>query len=300
VACSGGADSAALVLALADRGIEVAHIVHDLRPQAQTLADRDAVRSLCEAIGVPFREDSVAVRDQQGNAEANASRARYEALRRLAEASNIAYVATAHHAEDQLETMLLRLARGAGVRGLRGIAPSRRLGSVRVIRPLLDVSREQCRALCGECGFEWREDETNTDLSRARAAIRHRVLPALLEVEPRALGGASRCARQMRLTAAVIETETDRLFAAAAVEPGRYTWERAAMAREQPKIIGAALRRAADEAMADRFADARSSASVLRVVRAIRDASAEARRFDWTGLHLTVDRHLVCIERSES
>lgn len=288
------------MLALADRGIEVAHIVHDLRPEAQTQADRDAVRSLCEAIGVPFCEDSVAIRDRAGNTEANAARARYEALRRLAEQRGIAIIATAHHAEDQLETILLRLTRGAGVRGLRGIAPSRRLGSARIIRPMLEVSREQCRALCTECGFEWREDETNADISRARAAIRHRVLPALFEAEPRALRGASRTARQMRLSTAVIEAKAERLLAGAIAEPERYTWDRTALAQEQPMIIGALLRRAASEVLGGRSADMRTSDPVFSVVRAIRDTSPHARRFDWSGLALIVDRHLVCMERIQS
>lgn len=298
VACSGGADSAALVLALADRGIEVAHIVHDLRPQPDALADRDAVRDLCASIGVPFQEATVAVRERAGNAEANASRARYDALRELAMQRGIAFVATAHHAEDQLETVLLRLARGSGVRGLRGIAPSRQLGPVRVIRPMLDVSRDQCRELCAGCGFEWREDETNADISRARAAIRHTVLPALLAAEPRALVGASRTARQMRLAATAIDAEASRVVLSARCGGGRYTWDRASMCREQPVVIGAALRSAAGRMIGDRSADARTSDGVLGVVRAIRDESTTVRRFDWSGLCVTVDRWCVQIERN--
>lgn len=300
IACSGGADSAALVLALADRGVEIAHILHDLRPAPEAEADRDAVQALAQSLGIPFAQASVEVRDRPGNAEANASRARYDALRRLAEKRGIAFVATAHHADDQLETLLLRLARGSGAHGLRGIAPSRRLGQVRVIRPMLEATRAESRALCAECGFDWREDRTNTDLSRARAAIRHTVVPALLAVEPRALGGASRTARQMRLASVLIDAEAQRLLAAADSAPDHFQWPRDLLAKEPATTIGAALRQAATRLLGNRFADARHSDAVLEVVRAIRDASPHARRFAWRGLTITLDRRTVRIERNES
>ncbi len=299
VACSGGADSAALVLALADRPIEVAHIVHDLRPERQAYADRDAVRVLAESLRLPFCEDSVAVRGEPGNLEANAAAARYEALRVLAQDRDIPFIATAHHADDQLETLLLRLARGSGVAGLRGIAPVRSLGSVKLIRPMLEIGRDQGRAFCCECGFDWREDATNADISRARSAIRHTVLPALLAAEPRALKGAARTARQMRLATGALEAESVRVLACATRVGGSCTWNRRDLVDESAAVVGGALRGAAAEILGGRFADARGSDTVLAATRAIYDDGPHAKRFAWRGLTVTVDRHTVRIERNE-
>ena len=298
MACSGGADSAALVLALADRPIEVAHVVHDLRPEPEALADRDAVRVLAESLGVPFCEARVCVRELAGNLEANAADARYQALQQLAQDRGIPFIATAHHANDQLETLLLRLARGAGVSGMRGIAPVRRLGSVRVVRPLLEVGRASCRAFCRECGFDWREDATNADLSRARSAIRHTVLPALLEAEPRALKGAGKTARQMRLATGALEAQCARVLADATRVGGSYAWNRRALVDEPVAVVGGALREAATEIMGGRFADARGSDTVGAVTRAIFDGGLHAKRFAWRGLTVTVDRQTVRIERN--
>jgi tRNA(Ile)-lysidine synthase len=300
VACSGGADSAALVLALSDRPIEVAHIVHDLRSKALAHADRDAVRVLAESLELPFCQASVSVRDQTGNLEANAANARYEALCELAAHRGLALIATAHHADDQLETLLLRLARGAGVAGFRGIAPVRSLGSVRLVRPMLEITRAQCRAFCTECGWVWREDATNADLSRARSAIRHTVLPALLAAEPRALKGAQRTARQMRLAAGVLEAQTARVLKEATRVGGSCTWNRCDLVDEPAGVVGGALRSAASEIMGGRCADARGSDTVLAVTRAIYDDGPHAKRFAWRGLTVTVDRQTVRIERNES
>ena len=156
IACSGGADSSALVVALAsampvprsvprpsvlrpspgsdgdgraDPPFVIAHVVHDLRPRPNALADRDAAKALADSLGLPFAEAEVRIRTERGNPESIARRLRYTALKRLATAHNCPYIATAHHADDQLETMLMALLRGSGPRGLAGIAQSRPLGA---------------------------------------------------------------------------------------------------------------------------------------------------------------------------
>ncbi len=297
VACSGGADSAALVLALADRPIEVAHIVHDLRSEAEAIGDRDAVRDLADSLGLPFHEQKVCVRDRPGNLEANASTGRYEALREIAVGRGIGLVATAHHAEDQLETLLMRIARGSGVAGLSGIAPVRSEGSVQIVRPMLSVSRNDAQSFCRICGHAWREDATNADISRARAAIRHTVLPALIEAEPRVLTGAARTVRQMQLAKSVLENEAARVLSTADRVLNRCVWDRAALADEPVAVVGAALRAAADALLAGRHADTRGSDSVLAVSETICSRSATSARYDWRGLVVSVDSHCVSLER---
>jgi tRNA(Ile)-lysidine synthase len=116
------------------------------------------------------------------NLEAVARRERYAWLAQCAEESGVRLVATGHTADDQAETVLLRLLRGTGLQGLRGIAPRRPLaGSIDVIRPLLSVSRAEILDFLRAIGQSFREDQSNTDLRLARNRVRHELLPLLAE-----------------------------------------------------------------------------------------------------------------------
>lgn len=197
LAVSGGADSSALAIALAGKpGTRaIGHIVHDLRPPAQAEADRQLVEQLGQKLSLPVHVERVHV--PKGNAEGNARTVRYEALAAIARAVGCQYVATGHHADDVLETMLAHLIRGTGPRGLRGPAPLRELGtSGMLVRPMLRVTRAQSEAICASHGWAWAHDATNDDPgtadTRLRAALRARVLPVLEELRP---GAASRAAR---------------------------------------------------------------------------------------------------------
>lgn len=191
VACSGGADSTALLLALARSPTHqagtnpvVAHVLHDMRPGEVAERDARAIESLAQALNLEFVRTSVAIAADPGNTEANARRARDAALDRLAHERDCPFVATGHHADDQAETVLMRLIRGSGPAGLAGIHPARPLTHATLVRPMLHVTRVQAQALCAQAGVVWREDETNTDTTRLRAAIRHTVLPGLLDLAP--------------------------------------------------------------------------------------------------------------------
>jgi tRNA(Ile)-lysidine synthase len=189
VACSGGADSSALLLALAtvNPRPEVCHVVHDLRARDEAAHEADRVEGLCGALGVRYHRVEVACAGLPGNAEANARAARYEALARVACERGLRLIATGHHADDQLETVLMRLLRGAGAKGMAGIRPTRALaGGLTVVRPMLGVTHADAIALCDASGWRWNSDPTNGDTDRLRAALRARVLPALREVEPEA------------------------------------------------------------------------------------------------------------------
>ena len=183
VAVSGGADSVALLDLLRELApalgltLHAAHVDHGLRPEAG--ADAEFVRALCERLGIPFHLERVSVRREPPweGLEAEARRARYAALFGRAAALGAHRVATGHTADDQAETVLMRLLQGAGPRGLAGIAPARGL----LIRPLLETRRAEIEAHLSARDIEYVEDATNRDLRFLRNRIRHEILPFLSE-----------------------------------------------------------------------------------------------------------------------
>jgi tRNA(Ile)-lysidine synthase len=211
-AVSGGADSVALLRALLELRepgvpLTVAHLNHGLRA-ADGDADEAFVAALCARLaaegspGLHFRAarlDVAAEARRAGeNLEAAGRRLRYGWLAEVARSAGAAWVATGHTADDQAETVLHRLLRGAGLEGLRGVAERRRLeGGVGVVRPLLRVGRAQVRAALRERGQEWREDATNADWRYLRNRIRHELLPLLAErYNPAAAEALARLAEQ--------------------------------------------------------------------------------------------------------
>lgn len=222
-ACSGGADSVALLGVLkeleAELGIEVraAHINHCLRgPEAE--ADEAHVQALCEALAVPLdcsRLDPDRIR-RGGNLEEVARRARYDDLARLA-APRGAVLATGHTLNDQAETFLMKLCRGAGPGGLSGIAirrshadPDRAL-SVRVIRPMLRASRREVLAYLEDRGLAYRTDCTNLDTRFDRNWVRQELIPVLEKrLNPRLIEVLGRTAVLFRDLDDLIEDETRR------------------------------------------------------------------------------------------
>ena len=167
IAVSGGPDSLALLLlANAARPAQVvaATVDHGLRPEA---ADEAAmVAALCQARNIPHSILRVQVADDPDGRQAAARRARYAALAAWALEYGVSWLATAHHADDQAETVLMRLARGAGLPGLSGIRRSRPLGEapgVTLIRPLLDWTKAELEELIAETGVEAAQDPSNAD-----------------------------------------------------------------------------------------------------------------------------------------
>jgi tRNA(Ile)-lysidine synthase len=183
-AVSGGADSVALLDLLAELreplrlALHALHVHHGLRAEADQ--DAAAVEALSARLAVPFHLVRVAVRQAPPweGLEAEARRARHRALRAGAAAVGAAVIATGHTADDQAETVLMRLLQGAGPRGLGGIAPVRRP----YIRPLIETHRSEIEAHCRARGLAWVEDPSNRDLRFLRNRIRHQLLPLLGEV----------------------------------------------------------------------------------------------------------------------
>ncbi len=200
VALSGGADSVALLHMLCNNSagpLHAVHVHHGIRGEE---ADRDAAfcAHLCETLNVPFtllRVDVPALAKQTGEGMETAARsARYEAIDAFLRENNIPLLATAHHADDQLETMLQHLLRGAGLRGLCGIPAYRTLGNATVVRPLLRVSKEEILAYCASASLPFVTDSTNNEPCCARNRLRLEVIPVLRELWPNAALCAARCA----------------------------------------------------------------------------------------------------------
>jgi len=195
VGVSGGSDSVALLRAVvelartSEYGVAgVAHFNHRLR--ATAARDEAFCRDLAGSLGLPFLADGADVAayaaTERCSVEDAARRLRYEFLDRAAQDAGADRVAVGHTLDDQAETVLLKLMRGAGPSGLAGVYPKK--GAV--IRPLLDVSRSELRAWLASLGQAWVDDETNDDLSNPRNRVRHRVLPEL----DAAYGGSTRAA----------------------------------------------------------------------------------------------------------
>jgi tRNA(Ile)-lysidine synthase len=185
VALSGGADSVALLLVLRELEREgelvvagAAHLNHQLRG-AEADGDEAFCAALAAGLGVPYRAERVDVaalaRAQKRSVEDAARKARYDFFERAAAGLSADVIAVAHTKEDQAETFLLRLLRGSGTRGLAAIRP--RAG--RVVRPLLEVAREDLRAYLASRGQAFRQDSSNADVAIPRNRIRHEVIPYL-------------------------------------------------------------------------------------------------------------------------
>ncbi|MDO5784627.1 MAG: tRNA lysidine(34) synthetase TilS [Eubacteriales bacterium] len=196
---SGGADSVSLLLCLHELGYDVCacHLNHGLRG-GQADADEAFCRALCAAYDIPFvaeQCDAAAAAEQQRESVETAARAlRYDFFARSAQRFHAGRIATAHTADDNLETMLFHLIRGTGAAGLAGIPPVR--GNI--IRPLIAVERRQVEAYLRSHGQGWRTDATNLEDSCTRNRIRHHVIPALRDIEPQAARHAAQTAQLLR------------------------------------------------------------------------------------------------------
>jgi tRNA(Ile)-lysidine synthase len=180
---SGGADSVCLVHALGEllgpARVTAVHVNHGLREAAAE--DERFCRKLCKSLGIELAVEHVTV-PRRGNLEGAAREARYEAAERVRARLGLDVVATGHTASDQVETIVYRLASSPGRRALLGMRPRRG----RIVRPLLEITREETHAYCEEAALPWREDESNRDRGLARNLLRLEVIPRLRQVHPAA------------------------------------------------------------------------------------------------------------------
>lgn len=193
LAVSGGADSVAMLRAMValkaasgGRGfLYVAHLNHGMRGVA-AIEDEQWLGSLCDRCEIPLAIECIdvaAIASEQGDGwEAAARTARYEFLRKVAERMGGRFVATAHTADDQVETVLHRILRGTGIDGLAGIPAARPLSpSVTLVRPMLGIRRAELIEYLSAIGQAFRNDSTNQDSQWTRNRLRNELLPHLRE-----------------------------------------------------------------------------------------------------------------------
>ncbi len=261
VAVSGGADSTALLLALHEQatalgvGISAAHLHHGIRG-IEADEDRTFLRTLCASKDIPLIEHETSIPTQQLEAptgsngtEELARHARLRFFASILHGKQADLVATAHTADDQAETVLLKLLRGAWTEGLSGISPVLELdidgkplnqaaaplpvgspalaassalagSTARVIRPLLTATREQVLAFLHARNQSWREDSTNATDAHTRNRLRHQLMPLMREFNPGVVATLGQTAELAREEEARWQTETARLYTDLAI-PGR-------------------------------------------------------------------------------
>jgi tRNA(Ile)-lysidine synthase len=291
VACSGGADSVALLLALAAlcgrKGnafpsvrLHTAHLDHGLRGM-ESAADAAFVADLCEQHGLPITIGMVSEEERstwQGSLEASARTVRYRFLRAVAEAEGASAIALGHTLDDQAETVLLHLIRGTGLDGLTGM----RSRSADLIRPILSLRRADTENYCAQRGIIPREDPSNADLQFTRNRIRHELLPLLETYQA-----------QIRLTLArnadILAHDADYLNAAvdAAWEstlrisaPTMITLDRATLRGLHPALRSRIIRRAILAIGSPKAAPTLNADSITRLDRVILDNSGERRQVE--------------------
>jgi len=219
VAFSGGADSTALLAAVARatrtwlfRPVSAFHFDHRLHPGSPAWAAH--CRDVCARLGIPILTAFAVESPPPGaSIEAWARDARYGAFARELCAGDV--LLTAHHRDDLAETLLLMAMRGSGPHGLAAIAPSRPLGAGILLRPLLDIPREQLRARLALEGLPWLQDPANADARYDRNFIRQEVLPLLARRWPAAAGNLARAAALQRTAAAVLDEYADDMLGSA-------------------------------------------------------------------------------------
>jgi tRNA(Ile)-lysidine synthase len=195
LAVSGGADSLALLHVMAQLHerlhihLHVATLNHGLRVDAA--ADVAYVQDIAQQWQLPVSAETINVNElavlQRIGIEAAGRSARYDFFARVAQQVGASIIATAHHADDQTETILMHMLRGSGVQGLVGMQPKTSLPNhpaLTLVRPLLAVRRSDIEAYCAEQQLEPRHDTTNTDTAFLRNALRHTILPRLREINP--------------------------------------------------------------------------------------------------------------------
>jgi len=208
---SGGLDSHVLLHGLATRrhlwtgrSLEAIYIDHGL--QAASAGWGEHCAHICHDLNVPYRVLQVDARSASGESpEAAARRARYAAF--AAELSPDSVLLTAHHCDDQAETLLLQLLRGAGPHGLAAMPAAAQLGQGWLLRPFLDIDRAELLAYACAHNLHWIEDTSNTDINFDRNYLRHQILPRLRERWPVANRTLARSARLCAETAAWLDAE---------------------------------------------------------------------------------------------
>jgi len=189
VAVSGGIDSMVLLDLLnrvaepLDLELTVAHVNYGLRG-VDSDNDEKLVRTTCKKLGIDY-EVLRKKPSSKKNLQEDARNIRNLFFRQVADEYESQIIVTAHHMDDQVETILLHLIRGAGLKGLSGISPLQIIGGLKIVRPLLSFSKKELMDYSSKRRVKYREDGTNVETKYTRNAIRHRLIPIMEEFNPR-------------------------------------------------------------------------------------------------------------------
>jgi tRNA(Ile)-lysidine synthase len=240
---SGGRDSVCLVdlvaRLLGPEAVTALHVNYGLRDESD--ADENHCVVLCERLGVRLEVERPRRPEKAGNLQGWARDERYAAAARLALGGD-ALIATGHTADDQVETILYRLASSPSRRALLGMRPR----DGKLVRPLLAFTREQTTAYCEERGLEWRDDPTNDGDEYARSRVRNTLVPALAGIHPAAARNVLRTAELLRDEAEVLDALVDTELSASNGSPPTISLQR--LAELPPPLRRLVVQRLADGA----------------------------------------------------
>jgi tRNA(Ile)-lysidine synthase len=244
VMLSGGRDSVCMLdLAVRARGageVRALHVNYGLRAEAD--GDERHCAALCERLGVELEVERPRRSEGPGNLQAWAREQRYAAAARSAEAAD-ATIVTGHTADDQVETILYRLASSPSRRALLGMRPK----DGRLARPLLGTTREETTAYCEERGLPWRDDAGNEEADYKRNLLRRGLIPELAKIHPAARENVLRTAALLREEAELLDSLVDaELAGEAGASAGSISHER--FAELHPALRRLVLQRLADDA----------------------------------------------------
>lgn len=204
VGLSGGADSCALLgclCVLRDRGdldeVSAIHVCHNMRDNCEI--DASFSQKISAELGCKFVREDIYPKGMTGNSYDVCRNLRYSKMVQHCRDQGITALAVAHHLNDQLETMIFRISRGAVPNSICGMDFSSQIyGDVSLVRPLLEVTRKDCERMCSKMGVMWIDDPSNANTDRTRAFIRHEIVPLLRKLNPRIEQSIGRISRTMR------------------------------------------------------------------------------------------------------
>ena len=267
VAVSGGPDSVALLHALVNLQkplslrLHVAHLNHNFREEAEE--DARFVAQMAQSLALPFtvqKADPITYQKEHriSSFEEAARQVRYHFLAEVARTNKAVAVVLGHTADDQAETVLMHLLRGSGVPGLAGMKELATLGSpldekgLTVLRPLLEVTKEKIREYCQLRGISFRDDPANLSMRFTRNRIRHLLLPALKEYNPRIGEALVRLAGNVSLEQDFLEVELAKVWSSVTcIKEEQVVLNRQVLATLHPLIQSLVLRRAYQELVGD-------------------------------------------------
>jgi len=227
LALSGGVDSMTLLYLLLQTftgPITLVHVDHMIRQDSPE--DEHFVRIISERFSLPYYSKKVDIvkmaEEQKENIENMGRKVRYEFLEEIRKKTGSAVILTAHHGDDQVESMLMHLVRGSSFKGMTGLAQKKST----IHRPLLSFSKEQIVAYAKEHHIAWREDSTNEDTSLIRNRLRKEVLPVLAEINPQMHGAFMRFADEMKECTSLILEQLEEKLAVTTDWTGPFSFEK--------------------------------------------------------------------------